>query len=145
MSLNDLSPPEPITLETVKRQFERWRSTRVSGSRVPKHLWDAVWPLTKQYTYSQLGSELKISPLRLRAKMQQHSQVQASLPKNNFVDVPLTALIPPAPQPPSLEQKGLHPPIVRTLEFTRPDGTALKASGLNHKDLYALVKNFLGR
>ncbi|MCE3239375.1 MAG: hypothetical protein K0R24_2356 [Gammaproteobacteria bacterium] len=66
MVLNQLSPSNPLSLEAIKVQLDHWRQTRVKGNRMPKHLWNALVDLTKQYTCNQIASELKINPYRLR-------------------------------------------------------------------------------
>ena len=105
---------------------------------------EAIKALTKQHTYNQIASELKINPHRLQAKMEEQYQ-QDSFLKTNFIEVPL---LPPLAssfvRPHSPEQQTFQSHTQGTLEFTRPDGTAFKASGLNHQDLFTLTKNFLG-
>lgn len=142
MTLNPLPSSNPLTLEAVKVQLDHWRETRVKGDRMPKYLWNALAGLTKQYSCSQIASELKINPYRLRDKMAKQSK-QASLSATEFVEVSLT----PFANPLSAEQKTFYPHshMQGTLEVTRPDGAALKASGLNHDHLCSLVKNFLGQ
>lgn len=141
MTSNDLSTS--LTLETVKNQLERWRETRVKGNRIPQPLWDAIRSLTKQYTYSQIASELKINPHHLQAKMEQQSQHVSPLSKSNFIEVPLfpssfSHASSPAQKPPFHTGGGTF------VEFTGPGGIALKASGLTSEDLCSLIKIFLG-
>jgi hypothetical protein len=131
MTFNEFpSSATPLTLESVKAKFTHWRATRVKGNRFPKPLWEDVKHLTKLYDYKQIASELKLNPNRLRLKIEKALSKGSSFPsKSNFIEFPL---------PP------LSPHVEGTLEFTRPDGTILKASGLNHKDLCSLIKGFLG-
>jgi hypothetical protein len=145
MTINPLPSSNPITLEAVKIQFDHWRATRAKGSKMPKHLWEALAALTRQHTYGQLASELKINPHRLRSKLEKQSQQASPLSKSDFVEVPLAPF--PAFPSPCSGPEGYYPyPHAQgTFEFTRPDGTSLKASGLNHDHLCALVKSFLGQ
>ena len=131
-----LPSSEPIPLKNAKTQFAQWRETRVKGERIPNALWETAFLLTKKYGYRKIASELDLNPHRLRAKMEKQSQQISSVEKSNFVEVPLASLSSPFPQ---------SPPGEASLEFTRPDGTNLKASGLNHKDLCSLIKGFLGQ
>jgi hypothetical protein len=142
MTFNESLQPDAPTLEAVKIQLDRWRATKGKGSRTPKHLWEAIKTLTKHHTYSQISSQLKINPHRLQAKMEEQYQQDAFL-KTDFIEVPL---LPPLasslthPHPPEQQPFQSHR---GTLEFTRPDGTAFKASGLNHQDLFTLTQSFL--
>lgn len=147
MSSNIFFSPEsePIPLKNAKTQFAQWRETRVKGERIPNALWEAVFLLTKKYGYRKIASELDLNLHRLRAKMEKQSQQISSVEKADFVEVPLPSLSSPFPQSPPGEQKAFIPCGSASLEFTRPDGTILKASGLNHKDLCSLIKGFLGQ
>lgn len=146
MTFNELHSPNPLTLESVKTQLDHWRTTRVKGARIPKHLWEALKSLTKHYSYSQIASELKINSHRLRAKIEDEQSKQTDSPSsNNFIELPLSHLAPPLPHPPSPWQKTSQSHAQGILELTRPDGIALKASGLNQKDLCSFIKSFLGQ
>lgn len=147
MTFNEFSSPAPLTLESVKIQFDHWRSTRARGSKTPKHLWEAIQSLTKMYAYEQIASTLNISPRWLRAKLERQPHQSSDLLKTDFVEIPLSSLTPSSPHSPP---PGLKPFIpdgyARTIiEFIRPDGLALKASGLNNNDLFSLIRSFLGQ
>ena len=123
---------EPITLEAVKAKFHQWRTSRSKRSKVPECLWDDVRQLSKLYNYSQLSSQLRISYQQLHAHLEedlQHNDLP--LPESNFINthVPLT-------QWPLPSSHGI-------LEIQGRDGLNLKATGLNHHDLLALVQTFL--
>lgn len=138
MIINELpSSSEPLTLESVKAQFAQWRTTSSKGMRIPHSLWEAINDLVKQYDYRRIGAELKLDPKRLRTMIDKRFKKQAiGTSEPNFVELPLHSL------PSSLEQKRPDP-HAGTLEFTRSDGSILKASGLNHQDLCLLIKGFL--
>lgn len=137
MTLNPLSSQHPITLESIKGQLDHWRQTRTKGNRVPKHLWDDAVTLAKHLDYKQIATELRISPHRLRQKIESQTLQTPSLSTPDFVEFPLSSF-PILPHSQQSQTQG-------TLEFTRPDGTTLKASGLAHGHLHSLVKDFLGR
>ena len=141
MTFNEFPSSNPLKLEAVKIQFDQWRATRAKGSRTPKYLWEAVRSLTKYYTYSQIAAELKINSRRLQAKIQEHCQ-QGS--KTDFIEVPLIPLSSPHLSSPPQEQRTFQSHAHGILEVTRPDGTTVKASGLNHQDLFTLTKGLLG-
>jgi hypothetical protein len=125
--------PTPLTLEQVKELFSHWRRTRTKISRIPSPLWDAVCHLIKDQGYSpkQVASELGLSHHKIQLKM------QPSPPAPDFIQVSLPS------------SASLHPSSPRafppegSIELTRPNGTTLKASGLDPKDLHSLVQLFL--
>ncbi len=130
------SPNPPVTLESVKANLNHWRQTRKKGNKIPKHLWDDLLILTRQLGYRQVAAELRINPHRLRQKMESQTPQAPSLSTPDFVEFPLSSF----PILPFSEQAQTQ----GTLEFTRPDGTTLKALGLSHGHLRSLVKDFLG-
>lgn len=141
MTFNESPSSNSLTLEAVKIQFDHWRTTRVKGSRTPKYLWEAVRSLTKHYTYSHIATELKINSHRLQAKIQEHCRQDS---KTDFIEVPLLPLSSPHLIPSPQEQQIFQSHAQGILEVTRPDGTTVKACGLNHQDLFSLAKGFLG-
>jgi hypothetical protein len=151
---SSISPSsESITLETVKDQLAQWRTTRVKGGRIPNTLWAAILSVTKKYDHKKVAAELNLNPHRLHTQMERQAQhILSSSSSPDFVELPLSSLPLPCPQKPSLkrtseqtlEQKIFFPHEEGSLELTRPDGSILKASGLNHSDLCSLVKGFLG-
>ena len=124
---------EPVTLEVVKSRFHQWRTTRLKRSKVPESLWNDVRQLSKLYNYSQLSSQLSISYQQLHAHLEggdlQHNNL--SSPESDFINAHM-----PLPQWPLPSSHG-------TLEIQGRDGLNLKATGLNHHDLLALVQTFL--
>lgn len=145
--------PDPLTLEQVKEQFSLWRTTRPKRGKIPDDLLEAVGRLMQQQTYSDryIAAELGLNYQQLKLRLRQNLKKSGiSLPPSGFVELPLSSLSPVSqlsslsPLAPSLEQRIFYP-STGTIEFTRSDGTALKASGLNPKDLCALVQSFLGK
>ena len=149
---SSMSPSsQSITLETVKDQLTQWRATRVKGGRIPNTLWGTILSATKKYGHKKVAAELNLNPHRLRTQIEKQARFVPFLSSQStdFIEFPLTSLPSPCPQKPSLkqtlEQKVFFPREGGNLEFTRPDGTILKAFGLNHSDLCSLIKGFLGR
>jgi hypothetical protein len=129
-------PPAPITLEWVKAQFAQWRSSRTRAGKIPSDLWDAAKQLTKQYECRQIAAELKLNSHRqqmLYAYSGKKPNGSVSSPADGFVNVSL-------PVAPSSPVANIHP--AGSLEVLRADGTALKAQGIDAKDLYALIERF---
>ena len=121
--------PTPLTLEQVQELFSHWRSTRTKIGRIPSPLWDAVIHLIKDqgYPLQQVAFALGLSQQKIQLKM----QPPPSTP--DFIQVAL----PPSPQPSS------PIPSEGRIELTRPNGTTLKASGLDQHSLLSLVQSFL--
>ena len=138
--------PETLTLEQVKEQFAHWRSTRTKRNKIPSDLVTAIDLLIQQQTYSDrhIAAELGLNYQQLKPRLQQNLRSKPSPSTLEFVECPLTPATLTHSQSPSLEQRIFYP-CTGTLELTRSDGTALKASGLNSKDLCSLVQGFLGQ
>jgi|GWRWMinimDraft_5_1066013.scaffolds.fasta_scaffold11677_3 hypothetical protein len=124
---------EPITLEAVKSRFHQWRASRSKRSKVPECLWDDVRQLSKSYNYSQLSSQLRISYQQLHTHLKEGDQQHNnhSSPESNFINAHM-----PLSQWSSPSSDGV-------LEIQGGHGLSLKATGLNHQDLLALVQTFL--
>lgn len=144
MPLTATLPPPAVTMDQVKKQFASWRQVRTKADKIPPPLWEAVRYLIKEqgYTFGQIGTQLRISHKQLKLNIGPRPTRSKSLSAtSNFVKVEPSPLRFLSPQPPySLEQNSICP---GSFELARPDGTLLKASGLNHKDVYLLVQRFL--
>ncbi len=131
----------PITLESVKSQFAEWRATRIKGQRIPKALWESVKHLSKHYEHRCLALELKLSLHQLKAKLGVLPQPAPSFASSPvFIEFPLSPLSSPGPL---CEEQKMLPAYGGTLELARPDGAVLKATGLNPRDVYALIQKFV--
>ncbi len=141
------STPGSLSLEQVKEQFSHWRTTRAKRGRIPDDLLEAVDRLIQQQTYSDryIAAELGLNYQQLKFRLRHRCKKnEPSLPLSDFIELPLSPVTLTPSQPLSLEQRIFYP-CTGTIELTRSDGTALKASGLNPKDLCSLVQGFLGK
>lgn len=131
------------TLETAKSLFDRWRRARLTtrGGKIPEYLWEEVRRLTKQYTYRQITSELRISYQQLLSHLEpdfpEDSDVSSPVSSSPFVNVRLP-LLESSPQPPKALSSS-H----AVLEIQGKDGMSLKATGIQPQDLIPLVQSFL--
>jgi hypothetical protein len=75
------NPTEPGALEAVKSLFDQWRTTRSKRCKIPEPLWDEVRRLSKQYSYSQISTHLRISYQQL------FSHLEQDLPVSNGCNV----------------------------------------------------------
>lgn len=142
---------EPLTLEQVKELFSHWRSTRPKRGKIPGDLIAAVDHLIQQQTYSDrhIAAELGLNYQQLKLRLRQNLKESGAEgpPPSGFVELSPSSLasISQLPSlPPSLEQR-IFSPCAGALELTCSDGTTLKASGLNPKDLCSLVQGFLDK
>ena len=94
---------------------------------------------------SYIAAELSLNYHQLKLRLGHNlKKSEPSLSRLEFVELPFSPTTLTPSQPSSLEQCIFYPCTV-AIELTRPDGTALKASGLNPKDLCSLVQGFLGK
>jgi hypothetical protein len=56
-------------LDTVKQAFRHWRATRTKRGQIPDELWEQVKGLLGDYTPSNIGSHLGISPIQIKKKL----------------------------------------------------------------------------
>eukprot|EP01099_Mayorella_cantabrigiensis_P003765 TRINITY_DN2833_c0_g2_i1.p2 TRINITY_DN2833_c0_g2~~TRINITY_DN2833_c0_g2_i1.p2 ORF type:complete len:148 (+),score=19.18 TRINITY_DN2833_c0_g2_i1:211-654(+) len=137
--IND--PAEPSTLEAVKALFDQWRTTRPKRCKIPEYLWNEVRNLSKQYSYSQIASQLQISYQQLFSHLEEQGQEDPRdipvLSQSHFVNarIPLT-------DPPQQHQWSL-PSSSAILEIQGKDGISMKATGIHPQDFAPLLQVFL--
>jgi hypothetical protein len=57
-------------LETVLKQFERWRAHKQDGERIPQHLWQAAISLYPNYSMNKIARSLRLDSGDLRDRIQ---------------------------------------------------------------------------
>ncbi len=131
------NPSETTTLEAVKSLFDRWRRGRSTRSRIPEYLWEEVRQLTKQYTYKQITSELRITYQQLLPHLELDFPEDADVSPSPFVNarLPLLGSFPQHPE----ASTSCH----AVLEIQGKDGMSLKATGVQPQDLIPLIQSFL--
>ena len=65
-------------LEGVRRQFERWRSGRKRGARIPAELWQAAVSLFPQCSVHQIASALRLGNEDVRCRVEHEKEEGAS-------------------------------------------------------------------
>ena len=126
----------PLTLTDVQMQFQRWRSSKTSGRKIPEALWELIATLlsNKSHKRSVIGRALGISTSQFRNKFPDHFNsrkiVSAAEKCNPFVEAPLNVLITPLPS---------------SAQFVieRINGTKLIVSALTQEQFSILIKTFM--
>jgi len=57
-------------LESVLKQFERWRAQKQDGERIPQHLWQAAASLYPYYSMYKIARSLRLDSGDLRERIQ---------------------------------------------------------------------------
>ena len=109
------------TIETVERQFEQWRSSRVKKREpIPQHLWQAAAQLCKTHPITHVCRRLRLSFADLKKRM------LPTKPIPQFVELSASCLL------------GKW-----QLVCERPDGTRLHFTGSgNAPDVQAVIRQF---
>jgi len=121
-----------LTLEGVRRQFEKWRKTKKPGSRIPEELWDAAVALCEQYSPSKVSLALRLSSNDLKKKVaaRQASEPPSVVQPASFIEFALPA--------PSNE-----PECVVEMENRHGDRMKIYFTDKGSTDLVALSRAFL--
>ena len=80
------STASPDTLDTVRHQFEQWRSNRTKRGPIPQHLWEAAVHLCKTHPITHVCRDLRLSFADLKKRL---PDAGASVP---FMEVDLSCL-----------------------------------------------------
>ena len=121
--------PEIVSLESVVRQFEHWRSVRRKRGKIPDTLWALVAPLMNQYSHNRIAAALKVNHIQLKENvipLLSHQQEKSTA----FVEysLPITDL--------SIGHC--------VLEFTCKNGSEVKISGLTSTQVQPLISLLMG-
>ena len=139
--IND--PAEPSTLDAVKALFDQWRTTRPKRCKIPEYLWNEVRNLSKQYSYSQIASQLQISYQQLFSHLDEQGQEDPKdipvLSQSHFVNarIPVTET--------SEQPQCPLPPSSIILEVQGRGGISMKAIGIHPQDFIPLLQTFLNQ
>ncbi len=80
-------PSDPI--QSVQRRFERWRSTRSPGERIPASLWQAAVEAAREQGVSKVAAALGLNHTVLKARIK---ATAAEVRRGAFVPVALPPL-----------------------------------------------------
>lgn len=76
----------PLTLKSVKDQFENWRANKQGKPKIPEFLWDQVVKLSEYYKIGLLSKTLGISSAQLKSKGLLSNSKKAT---PSFVEIPV--------------------------------------------------------
>ena len=79
------------TLPSVRRDFERWRSSRSRGRQIPDRLWAAAAVLAREHGVSKTASTLGLDYYSLKKRASVAGPVETE-PAAEFLAVPVEAL-----------------------------------------------------
>jgi len=131
-------PTDTFTLAAVEALFSDWRATRSGKSRIPAHLWEAVFSLTKDYPTSKILGRLGIS----RAQFRKQQPPAQSLAKETYsfanLDIRADESLQPVVHVPSIIADHCE------IEIKRPDGVSLSIRNANEQLLSTIVASFVG-
>jgi hypothetical protein len=70
MTISD-QPHQPLALEAVCEEFEKWRQTREKRTAIPEHLWIAAIELSENHSVSKISKILGLNYTDLQKRIQQ--------------------------------------------------------------------------
>ncbi len=79
------------TLPSVRRDFERWRSSRSRSRHIPDRLWDAAAVLAREHGVSKTSSTLGLDYYALKKRAAAAGRVETK-PAAEFLELPVEVL-----------------------------------------------------
>ena len=128
----------PARLEGVRRRFERWRRTRMVGSRIPQSLWAAAVKVAGVYGVHRTAKALRVNYYALKTRIERDASVVAN---SNTSDTAATFLeLAPSDYPGDLRAGFCE----CTLELEDGGGAKMRVylKGVAMPDLAALSRDF---
>lgn len=127
-----------LTIDSVQRDFQEWRSSRTGKAKIPDDLWDKTLKLLEHYPTSKVVRELHLSGGQLSARRKQRS---AS--KSNMLSVKKPVNFVALNIPSVTASLNTHIPSGR-LEIKRSDGALLAIDQFNDQTLLQILNQFIG-
>ncbi|MEA2078334.1 MAG: hypothetical protein U9P00_00455 [Pseudomonadota bacterium] len=126
----------PLTLEEVADHFERWRSNKKKGERIPEALWFEAVGLVTDYPLSRVCRTLRLCATDLKkhqAVLSAGKELAVPRSERSFVEID-RAIVAQAMRPSAT-------PVL--VEMERPDGLRLRLQPANSADMLALMARFM--
>ncbi len=126
----------PLALEEVVEHFERWRSNKKKGERIPGRLWVEAVELASDYSVSQVCRALHLCATDLKRHQSALSPgkgVVSACADKSFVEID-RATVNQATKP------SVRPGL---MEMERPDGLRLRIQLANSDDMLVLMTRFM--
>lgn len=80
---------DSLSLDGVRRRFERWRSRRPRGTRIPEALWQLAVEVGREHGVSKTAQELRLDYYALKKRLEPMPEEPRS--GRGFVEIPLCA------------------------------------------------------
>ena len=129
-----MTEQQELTLSDVRECYERWRTSKKSGNKIPHELWGLARTLVRRYSPSQIRDTLRINSTQYRRYILQQP-VESSKPKQqSFVGTSLNQVL-------STVSANAQP----YMSINCQDGTALTIKNLPVEQIGALVNQLLER
>ena len=126
----------PLTLEVVADHFERWRSNKKKGERIPEALWFEAVGLVTDYRLSRVCRTLRLCATDLKrhqAALSAGKELAVFGAERSFVEIDR-----------GIVDQAIRPsarPVL--MEMERPDGLRLRIQPTNSADMLALMARFM--
>lgn len=114
-----------LTLDSVQRDFELWRTTGKTR-KIPDHLWDKALQLLEHYPIASVMKALHLSGNQIAT--QRTARLTNSKSDAAFVELNIPSVTPHA--------------NLSKIEIKRPDGTVLAIEPLTEHTLFQVLTNF---
>ena len=125
-----------LTLQTVVEHFERWRSNKNKGERIPESLWIEAIGLTADYPLSRVCRSLHLCATDLKrhqAALSTGKELAVSGYDGVFLEID-RGIVDQAMRPSG------EPAL---MEMERPDGLRLRIQPADRADMLALMGRFM--
>ena len=125
-----------FTLEAVAEHFERWRSNKRKGERIPEQLWSEAVDLVNSYGVSRVARTLRLGGRDLnnrRGMTEAARNEEATGGDTSFVEMD-----------PVLMDQAVGPESASVwMELERADGMRLRIRAAHGVDMLGLVERFM--
>jgi len=126
----------PLALLEVVEHFQRWRSSKQKGERIPERLWIEAIGLVPEYTISQVCRALHLCATDLKrhqSELSSGKEVAAACSDHSFVEIDR-----------AIVDQTIKPSVSPGLmEIERPDGLRLRINPTNSADMLVLMTRFM--
>jgi hypothetical protein len=116
-------------LNSVRAEFENWRTQRKSRERIPENLWAAAISMLDYYPITKVSRELKLNLKQLKKRSKHNGKVERQNHKSKkaFLEVSAGDLVKTLPLSQNAEVSNASETTCRIV-FERSDGSRLSLS-----------------
>lgn len=118
------------TIDSVRQQFQDWRSSRIKRAPIPEHLWQSAVALCRVHSISHVSQRLRLSYADLKERLNLSPPIPVDCQAAGFTQIDLKSIFP--------QESPWQ------LFCQRCDGSFLKLSGSGeHPPVAEILKGFL--